>query len=303
MTDHIRPCIDPPPPSPAPRWIDGKALAADIRADLKRKVACAGFRPGLAVVRVGDDPASKSYVSAKIRACAEVGIDSRHIALPAETREAELLEQIGALNEDAGIHGILVQLPLPAALDEARVLAAIDPAKDADGFHPLNVGRLALGLEAPVPCTPKGILRLIDAQGVALCGRRAVVIGRSNIVGKPIAQLLLARDATVTICHSKTIDLPQEVRRADLIVAAVGRPGFVRADWVKPGAVIIDVGINRTEAGKIVGDVDPACFERALAMTPVPGGVGPMTVAMLLENTCELALRAWQRARMPPSAP
>lgn len=292
MTKHLDSHTAAAPAPRVPRWIDGKALAAGIRADLKRRVAGGGFRPGLAVVRVGDDPASKSYVGAKIRACAEVGFDSRHIALPAGTREEDLLARIGALNEDEAIHGILVQLPLPSTIDEARVIAAIDPTKDADGFHPINVGRLLLGLEAPVPCTPRGILRILDAQGVSLSGKRAIVIGRSNIVGKPIAQLLLARDATVTICHSKTIDLPREVRRADLIVAAVGRPGFVQADWVKPGALIIDVGINRTADGKIVGDVAEACFERASAMTPVPGGVGPMTVAMLLENTYELALRA-----------
>ncbi len=301
MTDPSSPRTDPQPHTPSPRWIDGKALAADIRAALKRQVDSASFRPGLAVVRVGDDPASKSYVSAKIRACSEVGFDSRHVALSAETSEAELLAQIRALNGDAAIHGILVQLPLPPGIDAARVLGAIDPDKDADGFHPLNAGRLQLGLEAPLPCTPKGILRLIDAQGMDLRGKRAVVLGRSNIVGKPIAQLLLARDATVTVCHSRTADLPGEVRRADLLVAAVGRPEFVKADWVKPGAVIIDVGINRTASGKVVGDVEPACFERAFAMTPVPGGVGPMTVAMLLENTFELGLRAQQRRR--PAGP
>ena len=276
---------------PASRRIDGKALAAAIRAELKRAVQNADFCPGLAVVRVGDDAASQSYVAAKIRACAEVGFASRHIALCAEAGEQALLDEIEALNRDEAIHGILVQLPLPPGFDETRVISAIDPAKDADGFHPLNVGRLLIGLDAPIPCTPKGILRLLDSEGVALKGKRAVVIGRSNIVGKPIAQLLCARDATVTICHSKTRDLADEVRRADIIIAAVGRAGFVRPEWIKPGAIIIDVGINRNGTGKIVGDVAPECFERAEAMTPVPGGVGPMTVAMLLENTWELARR------------
>ncbi|MDR0965219.1 MAG: bifunctional methylenetetrahydrofolate dehydrogenase/methenyltetrahydrofolate cyclohydrolase FolD [Myxococcales bacterium] len=279
---------------PPPRWIDGQALAARVRAELKRKVQEAserGLTPGLAVVRVGEDPASKSYVGAKVRACAEVGFHSRHISLPATTTEAELLDRIDALNRDPAIHGILVQLPLPPSIDEARVLGAIDPAKDADGFHPLNVGRLLLGLDAPVPCTPKGILRLLDEAGVDLRGKRVVVIGRSNIVGKPVALLLLARDASVAICHSKTADLPEEVRRADVIIAAVGCPALIKPDWIKPGAIIIDVGINRTAAGKLVGDVEPTCFDRATAMTPVPGGVGPMTVAMLLDNTFELFCR------------
>ena len=301
MTEPVQQTTDalpPRSPSPAtPRWIDGKALAGRLRAELASRVAACGFRPGLAVVRVGDDPASRSYVGAKIRACAEVGFASRHLALPSDVSEGELLRQIEVLNRDAAIHGILVQLPLPRAIDEARVIAAIDPDKDADGFHPLNVGRLMLGLEAPVPCTPRGILRLIDEERFDLRGKRAVVVGRSNIVGKPIAQLLLARDATVTLCHSKTRALAEEVRRAELVVAAVGRPALVRPEWIKPGALIVDVGINRTAEGRLVGDVDPACFERASAMTPVPGGVGPMTVAMLLENTLELACRARSRGR------
>lgn len=279
-----------------PRWIDGKALAARLRAELKQKVTTLGFTPGLAVIRVGEDPASKSYVASKIRACAEVGFHSRSIALPEATSEDDLLERIDALNRDKAIHAILVQLPLPRGIDEARVIGAIEPSKDVDGFHPVNVGRLLLGIETPLPCTPKGIVRLIDEVGLELRGKHAVVLGRSNIVGKPIALLLLARDATVTICHSKTVRLPQEIQRADLIVAAVGQPLFVKPDWVKPGASIIDVGINRTADGKIVGDVDPACFDRASAMTPVPGGVGPMTVAMLLENTFELAQRSLEKA-------
>ena len=272
-----------------PRILDGKALAARVRAELKAKISASGIVPGLAVIRVGEDPASKTYVSAKIRACGEVGFNSRHIALPENISEAALLEEIGRLNADAAIHGILVQLPLPPHINEQRVTSAILPEKDADGFHPVNIGRMLLGLPAPVACTPKGILRLLDEAGVELSGKKAGVIGRSNIVGKPVAQLLLARNATVTICHSKTENLAEEVRRAEVVVAAVGREALVKPDWVRPGAVIIDVGINRGADGKLHGDVDPACAALAGAMTPVPGGVGPMTVAMLLENTWELA--------------
>ena len=274
------------------RRIDGKALAARLRQELKARAEASGIVPCLAVIRVGEDPASKTYVGAKIRACAEAGFVSRHISMPESVSEAELLAEIERLNGDAEVHGILVQLPLPRHIDERRVVAAIRPDKDADGFHPVNAGRLFLGLEAPIPCTPRGILRLLDEEKVSLRGKHAVVVGRSNIVGKPVACLLLARDATVTVCHSKTPNLAEEVRRADVLVAAVGRPGLIRPEWLKPGAVVIDVGITRTPEGRLAGDADPACAEVASAMTPVPGGVGPMTVAMLLENTLELALAA-----------
>lgn len=274
------------------RRIDGKALAARLRRELKARAEAAGIIPCLAVIRVGEDPASRTYVGAKIKACAEAGFASRHIALPEDVSEEALLEEIRRLNSDADVHGILVQLPLPRHIGEHRVLAAIRPDKDADGFHPLNAGRLFLGLDAPVPCTPRGILRLLDEERISLRGKHAVVIGRSNIVGKPVASLLLARDATVTICHSKTPNLAEEVRRADVLVSAVGKAGLVRPEWIKPGAVVIDVGINRTPEGKLTGDADPACAEVASAITPVPGGVGPMTVAMLLENTFELAMAA-----------
>jgi 5,10-methylene-tetrahydrofolate dehydrogenase/Methenyl tetrahydrofolate cyclohydrolase len=274
------------------RRIDGKALAARLRRELKARAEAAGIIPCLAVIRVGEDPASRTYVGAKIKACAEAGFASRHIALPEDVSEEALLEEIRRLNSDADVHGILVQLPLPRHIGEHRVLAAIRPDKDADGFHPLNAGRLFLGLDAPVPCTPRGILRLLDEERISLRGKHAVVIGRSNIVGKPVASLLLARDATVTICHSKTPNLAEEVRRADVLVSAVGKAGLVRPEWLKPGAVVIDVGINRTPEGRLTGDADPACAEVASAITPVPGGVGPMTVAMLLENTFELAMAA-----------
>jgi methylenetetrahydrofolate dehydrogenase (NADP+)/methenyltetrahydrofolate cyclohydrolase len=272
--------------------IDGKAAAAALRQDLARRVAAAGFVPGLAVVLVGDDPASSVYVRTKDRAAREAGIDARTIRLPADTTQFALLDTIAALNADAAIDGILVQLPLPPGLDQRAVIEAIDPAKDVDGFHPVNVGYLADGRPGLVPCTPLGVMKLLSASGIATSGVRALVLGRSAIVGRPMASLLLAADATVTIAHSRTRDLAAECRRADILVAAVGRPELVRADWVRPGAAVIDVGINRLTDGRLVGDVAfTECADVAGAITPVPGGVGPMTVACLLDNTLTAALR------------
>lgn len=273
--------------------IDGKAVAALVRKDVAAKAAefeaWAGFPPGLSVVLVGDDPASQVYVRSKEKACQEVGFHSQVFRLPASTPQSELLALIDTLNKDPRVHGILVQFPLPEGFDQTAVINAIDPAKDVDGLHPLNAGRLASGLPGLVPCTPKGIMRLIQTTGVDLTGKMAVVIGRSNLVGKPIAAMLLAANATVTIAHSRTVDLPNVVRQADLVVAAVGRKELVRGDWLKPGAIVIDVGINRVE-GKLYGDVAFAeALEVVSAITPVPGGVGPMTIAMLLENTLEAA--------------
>jgi methylenetetrahydrofolate dehydrogenase (NADP+)/methenyltetrahydrofolate cyclohydrolase len=279
--------------------IDGKSIAGRLRATVARDVAAFraqhGRVPSLRVVLVGDDPASRSYVRGKDRSAAEVGIDSGLIALPGDTSEAALLEQIDALNRDPAVHGILVQLPLPAQIDAARVIEAIDVAKDVDGFHPLNVGRLYTargGLDPTllVPCTPRGCLILVqETLGTALGGTRVVVVGRSNIVGKPVAALLLGEDCTVTLAHSRTRDLPDECRRADILIAAVGRPDLIRGDWIRPGATVIDVGVNRvTRDGeqRLVGDVAFAeAVEVAGAITPVPGGVGPMTVACLLRNT------------------
>jgi methylenetetrahydrofolate dehydrogenase (NADP+) / methenyltetrahydrofolate cyclohydrolase len=295
--------------------IDGKALAHQVRTRVAAAVAMLrsshGFTPGLAVVLVGDDPASQVYVRNKARQCEETGMASFEHRLPATTSQAELMALLARLNADPAVHGILVQLPLPAALDEAVVLQAVDPAKDVDGFHPINVGRLALGQPLLVPCTPVGCELLIRSVLPDMAGAHAVVIGRSNIVGKPMAQLLLAANCTVTIAHSRTRDLPALARRADILVAAVGRPGFVRGDWIQPGAVVIDVGINRVpalglstaptgpaspvEPGKtrLVGDV---AFDEAVQVagfiTPVPGGVGPMTIACLLRNTVIAACHA-----------
>lgn len=281
--------------------IDGKAAAEALRqrlaitADFFR--ASTGRPAGLATVLVGEDPASGVYVRSKGKATREAGMESFSRQLPAETSEAELLSLVGRLNRDEAVDGILVQLPLPPQIDAARVIDAIDPAKDVDGFHVVNAGRLAVGADALVPCTPLGCLHLLKQQLGSLAGAEAVVIGRSNIVGKPMAMLLLGESATVTIAHSRTRDLPAICRRADILVAAVGRPGMVRGDWIKPGATVIDVGINRVpaaEAGKtrLVGDV---AFEEARevagAITPVPGGVGPMTIAMLLRNTLVAAHR------------
>jgi methylenetetrahydrofolate dehydrogenase (NADP+)/methenyltetrahydrofolate cyclohydrolase len=271
------------------RIIDGKALAAQVRAALKPAVAALaarGARPGLAAILAGDDPASHVYVRNKVRACEEVGVRSELHQFGAEVSEAALLERIAALNRNPAVHGILVQLPLPAHLDGERVLAAVSPAKDVDGFHAENLGLLARGTPRFVACTPAGVLRMLEHAGVPLAGRHAVVIGRSSIVGKPMALLLLQRDATVTICHSKTARLAEVARQADVLVAAAGRPRMVGADMVKPGACVIDVGTSRTADGKLSGDVDFApVSEIAGWISPVPGGVGPMTVAMLVENT------------------
>jgi methylenetetrahydrofolate dehydrogenase (NADP+)/methenyltetrahydrofolate cyclohydrolase len=281
--------------------IDGKAFAALLRARIATFAAtfegAAGRKAGLAVVLVGADPASEVYVRSKGKQTLEAGMASFSHRLPADTPEAELLELVAALNADPLVDGILVQLPLPAHMDEARVIAAIDPDKDVDGFHPVNAGRLATGLHGFVPCTPLGCLMLLKDRLGDLSGLDAVVIGRSNIVGKPMAQLLLAESCTVTIAHSRTRDLPAVVRRADIVVAAVGRPEMVKGDWLKPGATVIDVGINRVpgaEPGKtrLVGDVDFASASPvAGAITPVPGGVGPMTIAVLLRNTLVAAHR------------
>lgn len=278
--------------------IDGKALAAKVRAQVAEDVKAFGRQVCLATILVGDDPASHVYVGSKHKASHEAGIDSRDHRFPEDTREQEVLDLIAELNADDGVDGILVQLPLPAHMDEPRVLRAVDPAKDVDGFHVLNAGRLYLGEPYLVPATPSGVMVMLAEHGVELKGKEAVVIGRSEIVGKPMAMLLLAEHATVTICHSRTTDLAAHTRRADILVAAVGRPGMVTPEMVKPGATVIDVGVNRTEAG-LVGDVDPAVFEVAGLMTPVPGGVGPMTIAMLLRNT----LTAAQQRRSEVAAP
>jgi methylenetetrahydrofolate dehydrogenase (NADP+) / methenyltetrahydrofolate cyclohydrolase len=287
------------------RIIDGKAAAAEVRArvaevadEFTRKT---GRQPGLATVLVGEDPASAVYVRSKGKATVEAGMASFAHKLPDTTSETELLDLVNQLNRDDAVDGILVQLPLPAQIDASRVIAAIDPAKDVDGFHPINVGRLATGLDALVPCTPYGCLYLLKQELGSLAGKEAVVIGRSNIVGKPMALLMIGESATVTVAHSRTRDLPDVVRRADIVVAAVGRPEMVKGDWIKPGAVVIDVGINRVPAeegkSRLVGDVDFAgARENASAITPVPGGVGPMTIAMLLRSTIVAAHR---RAGLP----
>jgi len=273
------------------RLIDGKAVAAELRQSIAARVAGLSFKPSLRVVRVGDDPASGVYVRNKDKAALAAGFDSSTLQLPAETTEAELLAVVGALNADPAVDGILVQLPLPKQIRTEVVISAVAPEKDVDGFHPLNAGRLASGQPGLVPCTPKGVMHLLRATGCMLAGARAVVLGRSTIVGRPMAQLLLAADCTVTIAHSRTRDLAAECRRAEILVAAVGRPEMVRGDWIAEGAVVIDVGINRLPDGKLTGDVAfAAAAERAAAITPVPGGVGPMTIACLLENTLEAAI-------------
>ncbi len=272
--------------------IDGKAVAAKLRATVAVRVASLRFTPGLAVILVGDDPASAVYVRSKDRAAKEAGIAARTIRMPADTPEVLLLAEIARLNADPDTDGILVQLPLPPHIDAVAVIEAIDPAKDVDGFHPLNVGALASGRPALVPCTPAGVMKLLHHAGVQLSGARALVLGRSSIVGRPMALLLLAADATVTIAHSRTRDLAGECRRAEVLIAATGRPEMVRGDWIGEGATVIDVGIDRLPDGRLVGDVAYAeCAERAGAITPVPGGVGPMTIACLLENTVEAAVR------------
>jgi len=279
----------------AAQILDGKSLAASIRADLRERVAALvqrGVRPGLAVVLAGDDAASRVYVRNKTLAAAEIGVHSEQHEFKADVGEATLLQQIRALNENPLVHSILVQLPLPKHIDSARVLEAIAPAKDVDGFHEVNLGALLAGRPGVVPCTPAGVMRLIENAGVPLAGRHAVVLGRSNIVGKPVALLLLQKDASVTICHSKSKDLKAITKQADILVAAVGRAKLVTAEMVKPGACVIDVGINRLPDGKLAGDVDyEAVREVAGWITPVPGGVGPMTIAMLLENCLRAASR------------
>lgn len=277
------------------RIIDGKGIAQEIRAELAKKVGemtAQGNQPGLAVVLVGDDPASAVYVRQKRRACEEIGIRSVIHRLPADISQQELLSLVEECNQDKSIHGILVQLPLPDGLNEEEVIEAISPAKDVDGFHPINVGRLQIGKGGSIPCTPAGVVELVRRTGTPIEGKHVVVVGRSNIVGKPAATLFLQENATVTICHSRTKDVAAECRRADILVAAVGRPRLVKKDWIKPGAIVIDVGINRVD-GKLVGDVDfDEVKDVAGAITPVPGGVGPMTIAMLMKATVEAALRA-----------
>ena len=274
--------------------IDGTKIAQDIRRSVREETLAftekTGVVPGLAVVLAGDDPASKVYVGRKAKACAEAGFLSREYKLPADVGEAELLALIRDLNNDRQIHGILVQLPLPKHIAADKIIAAIDPNKDVDGFHPANVGRLVTGSPLFVPCTPRGIMELIARTGISLSGKDAVVIGRSNIVGKPMAFLLLAQNATVTMCHSKTRDLPAAARRADVLIAAIGKPRMITADMVKEGAAVIDVGVNRLENGKLAGDVAfDEVAPKTSAITPVPGGVGPMTIAMLMKNTLDAA--------------
>lgn len=272
------------------RIIDGKAVAAALRAQIAARVATLAYRPGLAVVLVGDDPASQTYVRSKDKAAAQAGIDVRTIRLPADTSQAALRAQIDALNVNPAIDGILVQLPLPPQIDAIAIVEAIDPAKDVDGFHPVNAGRLASGRATLVPCTPLGVMKLLAHANVRLEGARALVLGRSAIVGRPMAALLLAANATVTLAHSRTRDLPGECRRAELLIAATGRAEMVTGDWIRPGATVIDVGINRLADGRLVGDVAfDSCAAVAGAITPVPGGVGPMTIACLLENTVTAA--------------
>ena len=277
--------------------IDGNKIAQEIRHEVRKQALAlkekTGIVPGLAVILVGEDPASQVYVGRKAKACAEVGFLSREYKLSADTSEAKLLNIISELNGDQTIHGILVQLPLPQHIHTDKIIAAIDPQKDVDGFHPYNMGELVAGNPLYVPCTPRGIMELIRYTGIELTGKEAVVVGRSNIVGKPIALLLLAQHATVTICHSRTKDLPAVTRRADVLIAAVGKAEMIKAGMVKEGAVVIDVGMNRLENGKLAGDV---AFDEVAArtsyITPVPGGVGPMTIAMLMKNTLEAARKS-----------
>jgi len=274
--------------------IDGTKIAQDIRRSVREETLAftekTGVVPGLAVVLAGDDPASKVYVGRKAKACAEAGFLSREYKLSADVGEAELLALIRDLNNDPQIHGILVQLPLPKHIATDKIIAAIDPSKDVDGFHPANVGRLVTGSPLFVPCTPRGIMELLARSGISLSGKDAVVVGRSNIVGKPMAFLLLAQNATVTMCHSKTKDLSAVTSRADVLIAAIGKPRMITADMVKEGAVVIDVGVNRLESGKLAGDVAfDEVAPKTSAITPVPGGVGPMTIAMLMKNTLDAA--------------
>ncbi len=276
------------------KLIDGKQISKQIKADLKKKVE--NFenkynkKPGLAVVLIGDNEASHIYVNMKEKACAKTGLHSVKHQLSSDVSQKKVLALISELNSDDSIHGILVQLPLPSQLDSAKIIEAISPSKDVDGFHPISTGKLWTGQNTLVPCTPSGILKLIESTGQKIEGKNAVIVGRSNIVGKPVASLLLKNHATVTICHSRTKDLPQVVGSADILVAAIGKAEFVKADWVKKGSTVIDVGVNRLEDGKLVGDVEfEGAKKRAAFITPVPGGVGPMTIALLLSNTVEAA--------------
>jgi methylenetetrahydrofolate dehydrogenase (NADP+)/methenyltetrahydrofolate cyclohydrolase len=280
----------------AAKIIDGKTIAQQVRAEWKVRadaLKARGITPGLAVIIVGEDPASKVYVANKVKACAELGLHSEHITMPAETSEAALLAKIAELNRDTRIHGILVQLPVPKHIDSNKVLNAISPEKDVDGFHPENVGALVTGNMRFAPCTPYGSMKLLEKSGVAIEGKHAVVVGRSNIVGIPMALLLLQANATVTICTSKTVDLAKFTRDADILVVATGKPKMITGDMIKPGAAVIDVGINRLPDGKLCGDVDfDSAREVAGWITPVPGGVGPMTITMLVANTVQAAERS-----------
>lgn len=272
--------------------VDGRKLSRELRAEIRERVSgLRGARPCLATVLVGEDPASQIYVRSKQRGCEEVGLESRMVQLPAETTEAALLDCVQGLNEDPKIHGILVQLPLPDHIDAARVASAVLPDKDVDGLHPESVGRLVKNTPGLYPCTPLGCIEILDRYEVPIEGAHAVVVGRSEIVGKPVALLLLHRHATVTLCHSRTRDLPHLIREADILVAAIGRPRFVEGGWIKPGAAVLDVGVNRIAPKKVIGDVDfEGARERAGLITPVPGGVGVLTITMLLRNT----LRAYE---------
>ncbi len=279
------------------KLIDGKKIAAEVREDIRARAAefteKTGIVPGLAVIIVGEDPASKVYVRNKKKACVEAGFHSEVIEMPADTKMPELLSKIEELKQDDAIHGILVQLPLPEGLDEQAVIAAIPPEKDVDAFHVVNTGRIMLGDYDFLPCTPAGVMKLLEHEGVDICGKECVVVGRSNIVGKPQAMLLLHANGTVTICHSRTKNLADITRRADILVVAIGRADFITGDMIKPGSVVIDVGMNRRADGKLCGDVDFTSAEPVASMiTPVPGGVGPMTITMLLENTLTAAKRS-----------
>lgn len=281
------------------RVLNGKELATKIKGELKRtvdEIKKKNIHPGLAVVIVGNDPASRVYVNSKKKACEEIGIESFEYALDENTKEEELIELIKKLNNDDKVSGILVQLPLPKHIDEEKIILAIDSSKDVDAFHPENVGRLMTGNPQFLPCTPAGVMELIKESGIEIAGKECVIVGRSNIVGKPQAMLLLAEHGTVTICHSRTKNLEEVIKRADILVAAVGRPEMIKGSSIKPGAVVIDVGINRLEDKKIVGDVEfESCSEVASAITPVPGGVGPMTIAMLMKNTVKAAIARAER--------
>jgi methylenetetrahydrofolate dehydrogenase (NADP+) / methenyltetrahydrofolate cyclohydrolase len=292
----------------AARLIDGRQLAEQVKGDVRRAIAAAiasgAQRPGLAVVKVGDDPASAIYVRGKRRACEEVGIVSLAYDLPAATAEAELLELIDELNADPRIHGILVQLPLPDHISRTAVIERIDPAKDVDGFHPYNIGRLAQRIPLMRPCTPYGVIRLLEHIGAPFKGQNAVVVGASNIVGRPMALELLLTGATATVCHRFTADLREHVSRADILIVAAGKPGLIPGAWVRPGSIVIDVGMNRTADGHLVGDVEFAvAHERAAWITPVPGGVGPMTVAMLMHNTLQASRRPLAEHREAQGSP